>query len=124
MNFKKRVVKHIVKSLDLRIWGAEIELPIPSEFLITAHAEERMLQRFGCNKTKIKKVAVKAWYSKEQVRECWIERKKATHKRCIYKYFCGYIFVFKAEYHKMAGQAGQTQKVLITVFHPTKMTIV
>jgi len=84
-------------------------------FVITAHAEEKMLERFCCDKGKIKKIAIKAWRSNDKVNKLWEYRKYREYDDAIYryKYFLGHIFVFRLDEIKY-------KKVLITVYSPKK----
>lgn len=119
LSLKTRLVNKLFKILDIRVWGVEIEAAIPPEFLITDHASKRMLERFGCSENKIKKITVKAWFSKEKVNKLWEYKKKLKYKTTIYKYFCGHVFVFTTKRRK----DGRAQKRLITVYNPKKEKI-
>ncbi len=96
-----------------KCWGVRFDSDLPPEFIITVHAEERMDERFRCNKDKVKKIIIKAWHSKDKVKKQWLNNRKyfGLVRGATYKYFMGYIFVFKVYHHE-----GYTQKKLITMY--------
>ena len=89
---------------------------LESEFLITDHARDMMLLRFGCNADKVKKVAIKAWVSRCAIDKAIEFNKKKNHKNDIYRFYNGYIFVFVLKHI----EDGVTKKRLITVYNPKK----
>lgn len=96
-----------------KCWGVLFESSLPPEFIVTSHAEDRLLTRFGCNRDKCKKITIKAWYSKEKVEQTWINKKEYFDKTndATYKYFMGHVFIFQV-IHKR----DYSQKKLITLY--------
>lgn len=100
------------------LWVPDKIIPVPetrmvwSEFVITNHARERIIQRIKCNPNKIEKLVIKAWYStKEPVPASfvWYQRAKGYRNENVkYRKFLGFMWVFE--------QNHRGQKVLITMF--------
>lgn len=88
---------------------------------ITNHAEERILLRINCSKDKVKKIAKKAWCSKEKIRQVFIHNKmyyRPNDMHTVYRLFMGHIFVFRIE--KLSAMekkkfGGEYKNVLVTV---------
>ena len=115
---KEKILNWILKFFikDLKYWGVALETKLPPEFYITKHAEEKMLKRFGCNQEKIKKVTIKAWYSREPISEDFKFKKKLLgYKGSQYRMFNGNIFVFQFKY---VTKGGFSPKRLVTVYNP------
>jgi len=109
-------MKKLIHSLILKwfkVWGVRFASELPPEFIVSAHAEDRMVERFGCKKVKTSKIIIKAWHSREKVKKEWLNKRKYFNqiKGATYKYFMGYIFVFKVYRHK-----DYSQKKLLTVY--------
>lgn len=97
----------------MKVWGIHFESELPAEFILTRHAEERLVERFKLlNKEKIDKIIIKAWYSKEKFKNA-----KVIYKNnYMYRVFNGYLFVFAKRHNK---RYNYTQKALVTVYNPT-----
>lgn len=121
--FENVVVKRIIKK-HFKLWGVNIEPSVAGEdikpeFVITYHAHDRMLERLKCNEEKIKKVAIKSWYSKEKVCSGLINAKefiydndaRCANEKIHYRRLMGYIFIWKV---KWVGD--WPQKILITMY--------
>ena len=109
-------MKQLIHNLILKYfktWGVKFMSDLPPEYIISDHAEDRMAERFGCKKDKISKIVIKAWHSREKVKKEWLNKRKYFNqvKGATYRYFMGYIFVFKVYYQK-----DYTQKKLLTVY--------
>ena len=116
---EERVIKLIIKKY-FKLWGVKIEAPgVDSEFVITHHAYKRMLDRVGCHEEKIKKLAIKSWYSTNKVDPAAINRKQykytqihgATQHKVQYRSLMGYTFIWQVSFID-----GAPQKKLITVY--------
>lgn len=102
----------------VKIWGVEIESNLPPEFIITDHAFLRLKTRTNYDEKKIKKLVVKAWFSKEVVSKklfAKIEDKKRRHSFSHYRFFLGNLYVFDIVHNK---KLGYSQKILVTVYKP------
>lgn len=118
-------LKKILKKIDLewleknvKIWGVEIESNLPPEFIITDHAFLRIKTRTNYDDKKIKKLVVKAWFSKEPVSKKFLSKIEDKIKRygpTHYRSFLGNVYVFRAVYSK---RLGHFQKKLVTVYKP------
>lgn len=85
------------------------------KILVSDHAKERVIQRFGCDASKVAKIATKAWGStekpspriKKQV-DNWLNRNpgRSRHLRVL----MGYAFIFTS--------SSARTRLLITVIHP------
>lgn len=114
----KSVLKKIIKKY-FKLWGVEIQVSeIDPEFVVTFHARERLLERLKCSDRKLKKIAIKAWYSSEQIDVAMVNRKQYRYryiygkkKNIYYRQFLGRVFVWEVVY-----RTGQPQKILITMF--------
>lgn len=88
---------------------------------ITNHAEERILLRIKCSQDKVKKIAKKAWYSKEKIRQEFIYNKvyyRPNDMHTVYRLFLGHIFVFRIENLNDREKelfGGEYKNVLVTV---------
>lgn len=111
--FYTTVVKFISKYFKL--WGVKIETPgLSEEFIITHHAYKRLLDRVGVSEEKIKKLAIKAWYSTNKVDKAMINRKEYKNKKYAnthYRSLMGQIYIWKVRVVD-----GSSQKILITVY--------
>ena len=93
---------------------------INGEFFITKHAYERMKERFNCAEEKIKKIVMKAWFSKEPVaKELIIIKEQHNllvegYKNSVYRLFQGHLFVFVSS--QPNKNSFFTIKRLITVY--------
>lgn len=107
----------LIKHFDLKVWGVDFAPEKPPEFIITDHARRRLLKRFRCNKTKIKKIIVKAWRCKEAIenKKLYKLKKYNKGKQYTFRSFMGYIFVFAYDYRLSTRPP---QKILITLYHP------
>ena len=113
------MIKTIIERF-FKVWGVQFETDLPPEFIVSAHAEQRLLERVRCRKDKIQKLVVKAWYSKsvpipkfEKTKnrtEYFYDRKR--HNR-VARECMGYVFIFAYEYNR---HPFLPQKVLVTVF--------
>lgn len=118
--FAERVVKLIIKKY-FKLWGVKIELPsvIQEEFIITNHAYKRIMDRVGCNEEKIKKLAIKAWYSTNKVDMDVVRRKNYKYEQVYgerqnnvhYRSLMGYTYIWEVKF-----VSGYAQKKLITVY--------
>lgn len=114
----KSVAKKIIKKY-FKLWGVEIQVKeLSPEFIVTYHARERLLERLRCSERKIKKIALKAWYSKEKVDVALVNRKQYRYRyiygkknNIYYRQFLGRVFVWEVVYH-----TGLPQKILITMY--------
>lgn len=87
-----------------------------TRFIITKHAEDRMLERLGTHRGKLLKIARKAWRSKIEtptlVRQQYGYVKGGGVEKLgerLFRTFCGYVFIFSLE--------GKTLR-LVTVIDP------
>lgn len=110
---KKWIVDYITR--NFKVWGVEFETDLPAEFVITTHAEQRLIERLRVKKEKLAKVVVKAWYT-DDVPSAKVNRAAynypAKNKR--YREMMGYTWVFGYGHESRSGLP--PQKVLITVF--------
>lgn len=115
--FKNNFIRRLIHKYCF-LFGVTIETELPSEFIITNHARERMAERIGVNPEKMKKLVMKAWNCNDKVKETvknhseyhyWYMRGRKTHLRsCM-----GYTFIFEK---KLTYGVPYPQKVLITVY--------
>lgn len=117
--FQNKIIKLIIKK-HFKLWGIRIEVPgIDNEFIITHHAYTRMLDRVGCHEDKIKKLAIKSWYSTNKIDPAAINRKQykytqirgAAQNKVQYRSLMGYTFIWQVNFVD-----GAPQKKLITVY--------
>jgi len=91
------------------------------EFIITQHAEERLIERFGCKKYKIEKIVIKAWNSNEKMKSKYISKfnqkvflKFYRNQRYIkMRLYQGYLFIFRLNWDTPDRSV---QKYLITIY--------
>jgi len=128
----KNFIRYIIRRLGLVLIGVKL-LPkdYPSEFLVTKHAQKRLMERINIRKDKIPKIIVKAWFSKrpdeiskklqkaidkdeiERIKQTIIMNKKQLkYIRFVYRELMGHLFVFTTRYDRIHGV---TRKYLITV---------
>jgi len=99
-----------------KVWGVKFEVTdLPPEFIISVHAQERLIKRVGIKKEKIPKFVIRAWYSKD------VDIKKLRYKKYnqffrdqpkICREMMGYVFIFAViENERVLAN----QKVLVTV---------
>lgn len=100
-----------------KIWGVEFETEMPPEFLVTEHAERRLLERMRVSKRKLKETVVKAWHAK-RVDSAKLNRKlynshlhHGNHK-VVGRELMGFVFLFRYGVYR---QDFPPQKVLISV---------
>lgn len=121
-SLKNKVAKALVPVLRyLRCLGVQFEGPLPPEFIVTYHGEERMLERFRCDKKKIKKIIAKAWHygGKVHISQEVYKKYKSEVARTEYKYYMGHVFIFSVK-----RKPGYLQKILVTVYkYPNKKKI-
>lgn len=102
-----------------RVWGVGWESDLPKEFIISQHAEERLLERMTKNRDKLEKIVVRAWRSKLAVPSNVNLPRKYERVYYRYRWFGGYLFVFQII---LAGRNYSrfqlSQKKLITVYNP------
>lgn len=98
----------------MKYWGVKFERELPAEFIITTHAEARMVERFHCDPEKMRKIVLKAWdsqetsnYVKMKVIKEALEGRKGT-----FRSFNGHVFIFETRWNKSLGYP---QKILVTV---------
>lgn len=99
----------------LILHGVEVETEAPPEFIVKYHAADRMINRIKCKPDKIVKLTLKAWNSKESVKEIIKNRHhyyKGRDENVVYRALMGYVFVFKVIYNRGTIEP---QKILITV---------
>lgn len=113
------IKKHFIRWFKkyLKAWGVEFQSNLPPEFIVTTHAEERIVQRIGCKKDKIAKLVMKAWSSQEKISEVFENRReygRPGQKGIFYKQFMGYVFVFQVQYIQSHDYH---RKKLITVYN-------
>lgn len=114
VSLKNTATKALVPVLRyLRCLGVQFEGPIPPEFIVTFHGQTRMLERFKCDKRKIKKVIAKAWHygGMVHVSNKVIQKYKPVRGKTDYKYYLGHVFVFN-----VVQKPGYLLKTLITVY--------
>jgi hypothetical protein len=63
--------------------------------ILTHHAAQRLVERFGCNKDKCQKIADKAFRSKETIPRKF---RPFIKEEATYKFYLGCLFVFKNDY--------------------------
>jgi len=66
------------------------------EIFISNHGSVRLVDRLKCNKSKIKKIVSKAYYSKcDKISHCYepLLTSKGSDNS-IYRYYLGYVFIF------------------------------
>ncbi|MDD3487652.1 MAG: hypothetical protein PHF35_04760 [Candidatus Moranbacteria bacterium] len=60
---------------------------------VSLHAKERILQRLGCRNDKVKKIAEKAWRSRQWPK--FMNDLKEPDENVIYRFIFGLVFVFQ-----------------------------
>lgn len=113
MKILKKIRPYLIK--NLKCWGCAFNDELPPEFIITPHAQKRLEDRLNCRKDKIRKMVVKAWFNKEQVKYDFKLRQEAKGYKGIYKTINGFVFIFAERWEP---RIGYTQKILITVYDP------
>lgn len=110
IKLKIKIIRFLLPKLQC--WGVALETDLPPEFIITKHAHNRMSERFMCSEEKIKKIAIKAWYSKDYTHHVEYRSKVKGYKNSVYRIYQGYIFVFT---EKNIANLHFNQKILVTV---------
>jgi len=99
-----------------KVWGVKFDITdLPPEFIISTHAQERLIKRVGIKVEKIPKFIIKAWYSKdvdvEKLRFKKYNQLFRDHPK-ICREMMGYVFIFvMIENKRMLAN----QKILVTV---------
>jgi len=112
-----KIVKGIILK-NFKLWGVKFETELPPEFIITEHAHQRLLGRLKCSEEKIKKVTIKAWFSKEKLPTTWSNKReyfdRERYKNSEYRILMGYLFIFDTSF---IPKINAHQKRLITVYN-------
>lgn len=101
----------------VKVWGVGFESDLPPEFVVSLHAEQRLIERMGCSRRKIPKVVMKAYYGRSvPLPKLNTKRYYSAHhhpgKNRVAREMMGYVFIFA--YTQPRG-AFPAQKVLVTV---------
>lgn len=101
-----------------RLWGVVWETNKPPEFIVTAHAEERLMERLFVDKKEAGRLLIAAWFSRQEVPSHFIKRKEEISRErnlgtIHYRRFDGMIWVFGKSY---LPRYSQTQHTLITIY--------
>lgn len=110
-NILNKVAKYLLQYLEC--YGVKFEYQIPPEFIVSIHGQTRMMERFKCNKNKIKKITQKAWgYGGSVFVPNKLKQKHKPVRGVIeYRYYFGYIFVFN-----VIEKNNYSLKILVTLY--------
>lgn len=117
---KRRVILWLLKQLRCTGKVVRWEKTLPTEFIISKHAGERLRERFSSMVLESYEDAVKrAWYSTYDLPRYFKPKDtppKPGYNQVVYRYFMGHVWVFGIR--KKMPRMPYPVKMLITIYPP------
>lgn len=110
------IKKLIVRWFRIKYWGVRFENNIPPEFIITKHAQDRMIERLGCKtRDEMVKLVMLAWWNQANLPSWFMSNWARQSKKVRYEYR----YLGKVVYVFIVSRSGE-QKTLVTIYMQDK----